>query len=63
MRLKQYNKTAALFAEKLKSAGYSIKFNFVDEWNYEDVTVRGPIFRGYGKEFPTPRKAYEHITR
>lgn len=61
MRLKQYNNTAALYAEKLRSAGYSVKFNFVDSWNYEDVSVCGPLWRGYGTEFSTPRKAYEYI--
>jgi hypothetical protein len=63
MRQKQYNRTASDYAEKIKKMGYSISFNWTDPNGgfYEDVTVRGDLWRGYGTEFPTPRKAYEYI--
>lgn len=57
--MRRYNKTAALFADKLRKAGYRCKFNFIDDVYYEDVTV-GPL-RGYGGEYSTPRKAWEYL--
>lgn len=42
-----------------------MKYNWIDPsgGEYEDVTVRGPKFRGYGGEFSTPRKAWEYINQ
>jgi hypothetical protein len=58
-RIKQYNKTASLYKEKLRKKGYLLRFNWVDYpgTEYDDVTVIG-----HG-EFNTPRKAYECLTR
>lgn len=63
MRTKSYNKTSMIYRNKLLKAGYTCQFNWVSQWEYENVTVKGPLFRGYGGEFPTPRKAYEYVTR
>lgn len=64
MRTKNYNKTAGLYAERLRSVGYTVRFNWVDDGQqYEDVTVCGPVFRGYGREFSTPREAWEYVRR
>ena len=62
---KHYNKTARKYEEKLRKKGYKVKYNWKDPYSgeYEDVTVRGSIWNGYGGEFATPRKAYEYITR
>ena len=62
-RHKFYNKTAQLYKEKVEKLGYCLKFNWIDPYGgeYEDVTVRGPKFRGYGTEYSTPRDAYEHL--
>jgi hypothetical protein len=64
-RQKKYNETAQKYEQKLRKAGYSVKYNWTDPYGgyYEDVTVRGPIWRGYGGEFPTTRKAWEYIRR
>lgn len=64
-RVKKYGDTAAKYAEKLRRMGYTVKFNWIDPYGgyYEDVTVRGPIFRGYGIEYNTVREAYESIKR
>lgn len=64
-RVKKYSDTAAKYAEKLSRIGYTVKYNWVDPYGgyYEDVTVRGPIFCGYGREFDTVRQAYEYIQR
>lgn len=64
MREKKYNETAQKYAEKIRKMGYTIKFNWTDPYggSYEDVTVRGPKWRGYGGEFSTPRQAYYAIT-
>lgn len=64
-RQKKYNKTAQIYAEKLRKKGYSIKFNWTDSFSgfYEDVTIRGAKFNGYGSEFSTPKKAYQYINR
>lgn len=63
MRTYKFNKTANKTAEKLRSRGYQVKFNWIDPdaGIYEDVTVRGRIFRGYGVEFKTPRHAWVYI--
>lgn len=63
MRTKKFNETARKYEEKLRKAGYSVQYNWVDAYagEYEDVTVRGPKFRGFGGEFSTPRKAWEYI--
>lgn len=61
MKAKTYNKTASLYADKLRSKGYSVRFNWIDDTHYEDVTVRGRVFRGYGREFSTPKQAYDYI--
>ena len=61
MRTKKYNKTAQLYAEKLRKIGYTCRFNWISDSEYDDVTVTGAIWRGYGGEWPTPRKAYEYI--
>lgn len=61
-RIKQYNKTAQKYAEKLEKRGYFVRFNWIDTvGNYDDVTVRGAKFCGYGSEFRTPRAAYNYI--
>lgn len=62
---KKYNETARKYEEKLRKAGYSVHYNWTDPYggHYEDVTVRGPKFNGYGSEFSTPRKAWEYISR
>lgn len=52
-----------IYRNKLLKAGYTCQFNWVSPWEYENVTVKGPLFRGYGGEFSTPRKAYEYVTR
>lgn len=64
-RTKHYNETARKYEQKLRKKGYSVKYNWVDPYGgeYEDVTVSGPAFCGYGGEFPTPRAAYERVTR
>lgn len=63
-KIKTYNQTAQKYAEKLRKRGYSVKFNWVDDGRqYEDITIRGAIFNGYGGEFSTPRKAYEYINK
>lgn len=63
MRTKKYNTTAIRYEEKLRKKGYSVKYNWHNAYDgdYEDITVRGPAFNGYGGEFSTPRKAYEYI--
>lgn len=63
MKLKRYSTTAAHYAEKLRAKGYTVKFNWVDSESYENITICGPIFCGYGCEFSTPRQAHEYITR
>lgn len=63
MRQKQYNKTAQKYEAKLRKKGYFVKYNWTDPFGgfYEDVTIRGARFKGYGCEFSTPKKAYEYI--
>lgn len=61
MRTKKFSKTASMYAEKLRKLGYTVRFNWVDDNHYEDVSVCGAKFRGYGGEFSTPRKAYQYI--
>ena len=63
MRTYKYNKTAQAYEQKLNKKGYTVKYNWSDSYggDYEDVTVRGPIWCGYGGEFSTPRKAWEYI--
>lgn len=64
MRTKRYNKSASVYAQKLKDTGYSVTFNWTDtDGEYSDVTVRGRLFNGYGTEFSTPRQAYEYISK
>lgn len=65
MRRKFYCETSRKYEEKLRKAGYFVKYNWTDPYSgeYEDVTVRGPKFRGYGTEFSTPRKAWEYINQ
>lgn len=64
MRQKYYNASAQRYAEKIRKLGYTIKFNWSDPYGgtYEDVTVRGPRYNGYGTEFSTPREAYYALT-
>lgn len=49
----------------LEKHGYSVTFNWTDPYggSYEDITVRGAIWRGYGTEFSTPKAAWEYIRR
>ena len=61
MKTKTYSKTQANYAYKLREMGYTCKFNWVDESHYEDVTVTGPIWRGHGGEWSTPKAAYDYI--
>lgn len=57
-RIKTYNDTANFYANKLRERGYVVRFNWVDDGRqYDDITVVG-----HG-EFPTPRKAWEYLTR
>lgn len=65
MRTKKYCETSRKYEEKLRKAGYTVTYNWVDGYagEYNDVTVRGPLFRGYGGEFSTTRKAWEYINR
>ena len=60
-KVKKYTKKSAYYAERLRGKGYSVRFNWVDEDSYEDVTVRGPVFNGYGREFNTPKEAWDFI--
>lgn len=64
-REKRFCKTAQRYEEKLRKKGYTVKYNWTDPYGgiYEDVTVSGPIFNGYGGEFSTPRMAWEFINR
>ena len=48
MRTKKYNKTAMIYADKLLKAGYTCRFNWVDDREYGNISVTGPLFCGYG---------------
>lgn len=63
MKTKKYNKTAIIYVDKLLKVGYTCHFNWVGDREYEDVSVTGPLFCGYGCEFSTPQKAYDYIKR
>lgn len=63
MRTKKYSKTSQYYECLIKRKGYFVKYNWTTQYGdeYEDVTIRGPKFRGYGTEYPTMRKAWEAI--
>ena len=61
--MRKISKSALLYAEKLRKKGYTVRFNNADTDGryYENVSVCGAVFRGYGSEFSTPKNAYDYV--
>ena len=60
-KLNHYNRSASLFAHKLRKAGFFLKFDFVDDEWYAGVEVREGRFFSVIGYYSTPREAWNSI--
>lgn len=61
MREKRYTDYTYDMVQRIRRKGYQVTLQFVDETNYNEVTIRGRATAGYGKEFSNLRDALNFI--